>query len=111
MSATTNNSMDRWVLEIERAIEEMNAQKADFMGRINRLYDAAVDAGFRKQEVRYILGERAHVRKRNEKRGKLEELGVLERVDSVLEALGDYADTPLGKAAVDRSGEIDSLTN
>lgn len=100
---TTNgiNSTDakRWVGEIEKLDAEAEAYRAELRERREGLFTRAEEAGLPIASLKLEVWRRAQDRKRKRK----EEAAGTDRVDladMIREVLGDFADSPLGGAAV-----------
>lgn len=76
---------------VER-IERLEEQKADIAGDIRDIYKEAKDAGYDAKALRAVIKIRADDA---DKRAALQET-----IDIYMNALGELADTPLGKAAI-----------
>lgn len=82
---------------MERAMQECKQVHSD----IRLVYDEAKDeAGIPRNALKSVIKARGHERKADKVRGDLED-DVQEIHDQIRLALGDFADTPLGQAALD----------
>jgi uncharacterized protein (UPF0335 family) len=78
---------------VER-IERLEAEKAGIAEDIKQVYSEAKANGFDTKTLRKVIG----IRKKTME-ARVEEQAM---IDTYLSALGDLADTPLGKAAMER---------
>jgi hypothetical protein len=95
-----------FVSEIEEAHERLLKLRMDYMtkckvprGDIKAILDAAKDAGVPKASLRAVVKSRELERKAVRQRDDLADLDLQAKYDAIRHALGDLADTPLGKAA------------
>jgi uncharacterized protein (UPF0335 family) len=96
---------------IETLLGNLDSRKGEYMreargirDEINGIYGEAKDAGIPKKEFRAVIKARGLERKLDGIREDLEGDEV-ETFDQIYNALGDLADTPLGKAALDKAGD------
>lgn len=94
MNATGHNSKEQIRSIIER-VERLEEEKKILADDIKDVYAEAKGNGFDVKALRVI------VRRRKQDKNKLAEHEAI--VETYLHALGDLADTPLGKAAVARA--------
>lgn len=81
---------------IIREVEDFERQKREIIGSIGGVYKSAKEQGFDTKAVRHLIKIR---RMESEQRDAFEN-----SIDAYKQALGMLADTPLGKAAVERVG-------
>ena len=94
---------------IDVLLDELASERAEYQERakeiraaIQRVMLDAEDAGIPKREMKAVLKARALEDKLAGVRKQLEP-GEVETYDAIRAALGDYADTPLGRAALDKA--------
>jgi Arc/MetJ-type ribon-helix-helix transcriptional regulator len=97
---------------IEQAHRDLLAERGAYMQRcrvirdaITAIYEEAKDKGIGKKALRAKVKNRSHLRKAEEARLALE-ADEQNEFDNLTEMLGDFANTPLGKAALQRQGDI-----
>lgn len=92
-----HNSLDRAKLKnlVER-IESIEAERAELASDIKDVYAEAAGAGFDTKALRQIIKLRKQDKSERDERQAL--------IDTYLYALGDLADLPLGRAAIERAG-------
>ena len=102
-----NNEGAKFVERIEALNDDLESEKGEYMARaksiredIKNVLGDAKDAGFTKATIRGVVKARALDAKA---KAAYEDLDIADRdtFDSIRHSLGDYADLPLGKAAVD----------
>jgi hypothetical protein len=110
-SAKNGNGFDpsivhQFVKDIERHFETLKSYQGEYMNRcktvrdlIARSKDAAKEAGIPKKLLTALLKERELLRKVDDIRDSFEDDEDAEVYDQLCEALGDFIETPLGKAA------------
>lgn len=109
-NTATPEMIQLFVKDIERLTEEMDSKKGEYMAwckghreLINRQYDAANNAGIPRKSMKATIKTRALESKIEKIADDLaEDETAAETFEQIRAALGDLADTPLGKAA---SGE------
>jgi uncharacterized protein (UPF0335 family) len=91
-----HNSVDRERLRglVDR-IEALEAEKAELAADIRDVYAEAKSAGYDVAALRHVIRLRKQDKTERDERQQL--------VDEYMSALGDYATTPLGKAALERA--------
>jgi hypothetical protein len=99
------------VRKIEACQEELLSERGAYMQRCRQIregigaaYDAAKDKGILKKQLRALVKERDCERKLHAVRADLE-ADEVEHFDLLKEKLGDFANTPLGQAAVARAAD------
>ncbi len=102
--------MRDFVDRIERCNKDKASAHGVYMKRcgeiqndINAILDEAKDAGLTKKSVKAVIKVREHEAKAKALREDLEDDDAA-LFDDIREALGDFADSPLGAAAVERDG-------
>lgn len=105
-----------WVAEIEKHMATLATYTGEHMARCQKVremiadcYDRAKDAGVPRKELKAVIKVRGLEKKIAAAREELDDGG--ETFDMIRHALGDLAELPLGKAALDRSAAVDSLTD
>jgi uncharacterized protein (UPF0335 family) len=108
-----SDEMAAYINRLEELDSELLREKMAYMERARRIQedkksvlDEAKDAGLSKKAVKAVVKVRDLERKAEAAREDLEDDDAAV-FDDIREALGDYADLPLGKAAVER----DDTTN
>lgn len=98
--------------DIERLLGEMESKKGEYMSwckkhreLINGYYDRASDAGMPKKALKAVIKTRVLEGKIENLQADLEEDELTESYETIRSALGDLADTPLGKAATGEQSE------
>ena len=111
MVAATHNGYDpakvgKFVGDIEKIMAQMESEKGSYMARmkgfredISAIYDEAKDAGLPKKEMKAVVKARELERKVEKLRDGLTD-DQQDAFDLLRHALGDLADTPLGRAAL-----------
>lgn len=96
--------------ELKTIAAERMAESKGVRETIAEIYDRAKDAGIPKRELKAVISARDLERRAKEARQKLDE-DQAETFDQIRLALGDLADTPLGKAATGtkKPSAVDSL--
>jgi uncharacterized protein (UPF0335 family) len=104
-SAVLGDIVDR----IEREFGELLKLRSDYMnrcqiprGRIKDIYAEAKESGIPRKELRLVVEERESTRKLAAKFAELE-ADEQATVEMIRDALGPFADTPLGAAALKRA--------
>jgi hypothetical protein len=94
------------VSRIEQCQRDLLAERGAFMRRcrtiresIAAVYDESKEKGIQKKELRALVKQRGHERKAQEVRLNLE-ADERDHFDMLKEKLGDFANTPLGAAAL-----------
>ena len=107
----SSDQMADFVKRIENLEEEKLREKMTYMERARRIseqqkavYDEAKDDGVPKKALKAVIKVREHERKAADLRDDLEDDDAASFED-IRSALGDYADTPLGSAAVNKDDE------
>lgn len=72
----------------------------DVRSDIKEVYKEAEDAGLPKKALKAVVNARALERKAKAEREDLADIDMQSKYDAIRHQLGDYADTPLGAAAV-----------
>ena len=97
----------RWYGEIERHLATLETYKGEHMQRcksvreqMSDVYDRAADAGIPKRALKAVVKAKALEAKAEAARLDLDDEDTIESFDQIRVALGDFADTPLGNAAV-----------
>lgn len=109
-AAKTNGATDETMVAIVEAIEKeheaLDALKMEHMRKckvhrqsIASVLDDAKDKGLDKKSVKAVVRSRALERKSKRAREDLADIVLQDEYDKMRRALGDFADTPLGKAA------------
>lgn len=100
-----------FVNRIEFVGEEMDSAKGTYMQEckerredIRSIIKEAKDAGIPAQSLKAVIKARELERKAKAARDDLGDLDHQEKYDLIRHALGDFADLPLGKAALGRIG-------
>lgn len=103
------------VSQIEGHLGDLLSERGAYMNRcrgireaITSVYDDAKAMGIPKKELRAIIRTRELERKIEQTREDLE-ADERETFEQLSEALGDFANTALGQAAVRRGSALDSL--
>ena len=96
---------------IDRLLDELASERDAYQERareirieIDHALLDAENAGIPKRQAKAVVRARQLEDKLAGVRNKLE-LGDVESYDAIRAALGDYADTPLGRAALDKAGD------
>jgi hypothetical protein len=96
---------------VENLYDELDSEQGAYMQRCRQIRDGikrviveAVDAGIPRREFRAVIKTRRLENKLERIREDLEP-GEVETFDQIRTALGDYADTPLGAAALAQAGD------
>lgn len=109
----SNLKVDRKALKgyierLDNVHEEKRSTNAGFMSDIKELYQEAANAlGVPRKLVRELYAEHEYERKKQE-HDKEREAGESMQMDKLRLALGSYANSPLGKAAVERAERDDA---
>lgn len=110
-NSASADSMADFVKRIENLEAEKLREKMTYMERARRIteqqkeiYDEAKDEGVSKKALRAVVKVRDHERKAEGLREDLEDDDAAS-FDDIRSALGDYADTPLGAAAVGKDDD------
>lgn len=100
--------LNRYVSDIERKFDEIATLTGEHMNRCKQRRDEikaykkqAKKAGIPLKELNALIDQRKLERKIAELRDDMEEDQV-ETLDMMIEALGEFGDSPLGAAAIDR---------
>jgi uncharacterized protein (UPF0335 family) len=114
MEQPAGNGFDREVLgdivnRIEDQLEELLKLRSDYMlqckgprGRIKSIYAEAKEHGIPRKELRLVVEERESSRRLAARFAELE-ADEQAQVEMIREALGPFANTPLGQAAISRA--------
>jgi uncharacterized protein (UPF0335 family) len=96
---------------VENLYDELASEKGEYMNRARQIRESiarvlveAKDAGIPKKEFKTVIKARQLENKLERIRDELEPDEV-ETFDQIRLALGDYADTPLGAAALAQAGD------
>lgn len=96
---------------LDRLLDELASERDAYQERareirieIDRALLDAENAGIPKRQAKAVLKARALEAKLEGVRKKLE-LGDVESYDAIRAALGEFADTPLGRAVLDKAGD------
>jgi uncharacterized protein (UPF0335 family) len=112
--ATGTNGLDPiktqgFVGEIEGLMADLRSEKGAYMNRcrgiresISSVFDKAKDSGVDRKALKHEIKVRERDRKSDEEYEDLE-ADQRDQVELIRNALGNYADTPLGQAAMSRA--------
>lgn len=89
-----NNDTAKRLLSIIERIERLEEQKKELSEDVKHIFKEAKSAGFDAPTIRLLIKRRAEDAAKREEREAL--------LEAYLGALGQLADTPLGKAAQER---------
>ena len=93
-NSSVNADTAKRLLSIIERIEALEAEKKNLAEDVKDIYREAKSAGFDAPTIRLIIKRRAEDEAKREEREAL--------LETYLAALGQLADTPLGKAATER---------
>jgi uncharacterized protein (UPF0335 family) len=93
-NSSVNSETAKRLLSIIERIEALEAEKKNLAEDVKDIYREAKSAGFDAPTIRLIIKQRAEDEAKREEREALLEI--------YMAALGQLADTPLGKAAQER---------
>ena len=100
------------VANIEQAHRDLLSEHSAYMRRcrviregMTAVYDVAKERGIAKKELRALVKQRNFERKAEEARIRLEP-DEINTFDMLKGALGDFANTPLGAAALEAQGDV-----
>lgn len=98
---TNREALEPFAKAIHDELRDMEAAKGAFMSRIKELYnDAHEDLGISKKVLRSVIGEQRKLVSILKGRRKLEE-GERNQHEQISAALGEFAKTALGLAALE----------
>jgi len=93
-NSSVNSDTAKRLLSIIERIEALEAEKKNLAEDVKDIYREAKSAGFDSPTIRLIIKHRAEDAAKREEREAL--------LETYMAALGQLADTPLGKAATER---------
>jgi uncharacterized protein (UPF0335 family) len=94
LSAESKRALKEYVDRLVAVAEEIDERRDD----LAEIYEEAQAHGFARKAVRALVKFRMETVERREKREQLEAV-----VETYMEALGDFASTDLGQAALERA--------
>jgi uncharacterized protein (UPF0335 family) len=112
-----SKQLEGYLSEIARVDDQLASLKGDYMQRcrapreqIKEILDSAKEAGINMVAFRQVLAKHRDTRKQDRRIADLE-ADDASAYELMLQALGEFGDTPLGKAALDRAKDdtLDSL--
>lgn len=93
-NSSVNSDTAKRLLSIIERIEALEAEKKNLAEDVKDIYREAKSAGFDSPTIRLVIKHRAEDAAKREEREAL--------LETYMAALGQLADTPLGKAATER---------
>jgi hypothetical protein len=117
VNAPSEEDVEAAVANIEQHLEDLASERGAYMARCKRIrdlmdadYDTATDRGIRKKLLKRIIKKRELERKIVSQAADLEP-DERSEMEMLLEKLGDFANTPLGGAAVAAAGGAETLAS